>query len=75
MWTGAVLALVVGFPLGLLLDLGRGVGIVVLPFAALALLGNYLYNLRIDRRKGGYPLTDAMLVALWEADQRLRPSR
>jgi hypothetical protein len=74
-WTGAVLALVVGFPLGLLLDLGRGVGLVVLPFAALALLGNYLYDLNIHRRKGGYPLTDAMLVALWDADQRLRPSR
>ncbi|TFV52713.1 hypothetical protein [Blastococcus sp. TF02A-35] len=66
MWAGVVLGVAGAVVLGAA-GLERGAVLYLLPFVGLAALGSYLsYGL-----DPGYVLTDELLVALWEADQRL----
>ena len=65
-WTALVGAVVGAVLLGLAGG-DRGAVVVLLPFVGLAALGSVLV-LGVD---AGFVLTDELLVALWEADQRL----
>ena len=67
-WTALVGAVVGAVLLGLAGG-SRGAVVLLLPFVGLAALGSFLI-LGID---AGFALTDELLVALWEADQRLSP--